>query len=114
MHYRQPARGEVQQHYEVNRAAIAIVEQRPGQALAPCWAAYRPAAPMSPIYRRLRAEAYLQESEFLSQCQERVLLDPLLTDPERNWKTSSLSGKHSTVSPIANCRHSAPRRHRTR
>ena len=73
--------GEVKQHYLVNRAAIALVEQRPGQALT-LLGAVPASGPYIADYRRLRAEAYLQESSFYLSAQERVVLDPLLIDPE--------------------------------
>ena len=73
--------GELKQHYAVNKAAIAVVEQRPGQALA-LLGAVPSSGPYVADYRRLRAEAYLQESRFYHSAQERVLLDPLLIDPE--------------------------------
>jgi outer membrane PBP1 activator LpoA protein len=73
--------GEVKQHYVVNRAAIAVVEQRPGQALT-LLGAVPSSGPYVADYRRLRAEAYLQESRFYHSARERVLLDPLLIDPE--------------------------------
>ena len=73
--------GEVKQHYVVNRAAIAVVEERPGQALT-LLGAVPSSGPYVADYRRLRAEAYLQESSFYRSAQERVLLDPLLIDPE--------------------------------
>ena len=72
--------GEVKQHYVVNRAAIAVVEQRPGQALT-LLGAVPSSGPYVADYRRLRAEAYLQESGFYLSARERVLLDPLLIDP---------------------------------
>jgi len=73
--------GEIKQHYVVNRAAIAVVEQRPGQALT-LLGAVPSGGPYVADYRRLRAEAYLQESRFYLSARERVLLDPLLIDPE--------------------------------
>jgi outer membrane PBP1 activator LpoA protein len=73
--------GEVKQHYLVNRAAIAVVEQRPGQALT-LLGAVPASGPYIADYRRLRAEAYLQESSFYLSAQERVLLDPLLIDQQ--------------------------------
>ena len=73
--------GELQQHYAVNRAAIAIAGQHPDQALE--LLADVPAdGPFVADYRRLRAEAYLQNGRFFLSAQERVKLDALLTDPE--------------------------------
>jgi outer membrane PBP1 activator LpoA protein len=74
--------GEVRQHYVVNRAAIAVVEQHPGQALT-LLGEVPASGPYVADYRRLRAEAYLQESRFFLSARERVLLDPLLTAPEQ-------------------------------
>ena len=71
--------GEVKQHYAVNRAAIAVIEQRPGQALS-LLGAVPASGPYVADFRRLRAEAYLQESRFYLSARERVLLDPLLID----------------------------------
>ena len=71
---------ELQQHYAVNRAAIAIAAQHPDQALE--LLADVPAdGPFIADYRRLRAEAYLQNGRFFLSAQERVKLDVLLTDP---------------------------------
>lgn len=74
--------GEVQQHYVINRAAIAVVEQRPAQALA-LLEDVPASGPFVVEFRRLRAEAYLQESRFFLSARERVLLDPLLTEPQQ-------------------------------
>ena len=67
--------------YTVNMAALALAEQHPEQALA-----LLDQVPVSGAYRadfhRLRAEAYLQEFRYYLSARERVLLDPLLTDPE--------------------------------
>ena len=65
--------GEVKQHYVVNRAAIAVVEQRPGQALT-LLGAVPASGPHVADYRRLRAEAYLQESSFYRSAQELSLI----------------------------------------
>ena len=75
------ASGELQQQYSVNRAAIALDEQRPVEALAlldtvPAGGAY------AVDFHRLRAEAYQQELRYYLSARERVELDPLLTDPE--------------------------------
>ena len=74
--------GEVRQHYNINRAAIAIVDQRPVQVLA-LLDEVPASGPYVADYRRLRAEAYLQESRFFLGARERVLLDPLLTDQQQ-------------------------------
>ena len=73
--------GEVRQHYTINRAAIAIVEQRPAQVLT-LLGKVPASGPFVADYHRLRAEAYLQESRFFLSARERVLLDPLLTDQQ--------------------------------
>jgi len=73
--------GELQQHYAVNRAAIAIAGQHPDQALE-ILADVPADGPFVADYRRLRAEAYLQNGRFFLSAQERVKLDSLLTDPE--------------------------------
>jgi outer membrane PBP1 activator LpoA protein len=75
------ASSDLQQHYNLNRAAIALAEQHPLEALAlldtvPAGGAYD-----VDLYR-LRAEAYLQEFRYYLSARERVQLDPLLTDPE--------------------------------
>jgi outer membrane PBP1 activator LpoA protein len=73
--------GELQQHYAVNRAAIALGGQHPDQALE-ILADVPSDGPFVADYRRLRAEAYLQNGRFFPSAQERVKLDSLLTDPE--------------------------------
>ena len=75
------ASNDLQQHYSVNRAAIALAEQHPLEAMAlldtvPAGGAY------AVDLHRLRAEAYLQEFRYYLSARERVQLDPLLTDPE--------------------------------
>ncbi len=74
--------GEVRQHYAINRAAIAIIDQRPVQVLS-LLGEVPASGPFIADYRRLRAEAYLQESRFFLSARERVLLDPLLTDQQQ-------------------------------
>jgi outer membrane PBP1 activator LpoA protein len=72
---------ELRQHYAINRAAIALIDQRPVQVLSLLDKV--PAnGPFVADYRRMRAEAYLQESRFFLSARERVLLDPLLLDPQ--------------------------------
>jgi hypothetical protein len=69
------------QHYNVNRAAIAIAELHPDQALE--FLATPPdSGPYVAAYHRLRAEAYLQDGQFFPGARERVLLDPLISDPD--------------------------------
>jgi outer membrane PBP1 activator LpoA protein len=72
---------DLQQPYTVNMAALALAEQHPEQALT---LLYQPPAsgPYRADFHRLRAEAYLQEFRYYLSARERVLLDPLLTDPE--------------------------------
>ena len=74
--------GELRQHYAINRAAIAIIDQRPVQVLS-LLDEVPASGPFVADYRRLRAEAYLQESRFFLSARERVLLDPLLTDQQQ-------------------------------
>ena len=75
------ASSNLQQPYAVNMAALALAEQHPEQALA-----LLDQVPVSGVYRadfhRLRAEAYLQEFRYYLSARERVLLDPLLPEPE--------------------------------
>jgi outer membrane PBP1 activator LpoA protein len=71
---------ELQQHYTVNLAALALAEQHPAEALAlleqiPAGGTY------AADVHRLLAEAYLQEFRYFQSARERVLLDPLLSDP---------------------------------
>jgi outer membrane PBP1 activator LpoA protein len=73
--------GPQQQHYNLNRAAIAVAELRPEQALE--YLATPPVSgPLVEDYHRLRARAYSQDGQFLASARERVLLDPLITDPD--------------------------------
>ena len=74
--------GEVRQHYALNRAALAIIDQRPVQVLS-LLDEVPASGPFVADYHRLRAEAYLQESRFFLSARERVLLDPLLTEPQQ-------------------------------
>jgi outer membrane PBP1 activator LpoA protein len=69
------------QHYDVNRAAIAVHEQHPEKALA-ILRVVPLSGPFVEDIHRLRAEAYLQSNQFLSSARERILLDPMLTDPD--------------------------------
>jgi len=75
------ASSDLQQHYSVNRAALALAEQRPVEALA-----LLDKLPATGVYAadilRLRAEAYQQEFRYYLSARERVQLDPLLTDPQ--------------------------------
>jgi len=74
--------GELRQYYILRRAQLELARQHPDQALAMLQAA--PAgANLRTEYHRLRAEALLQNSQFFASAQERILLDPLLTDPEQ-------------------------------
>jgi outer membrane PBP1 activator LpoA protein len=77
--------GEVRQHYALNRAALAIIDQRPVQVLS-LLDEVPASGPFVADYHRLRAEAYLQESRFFLSARERVLLDPLLTDPQQQMQ----------------------------
>ena len=75
------ASNNLQQHYRVNRAALALAEQHPVEALA-----LLDKVPADGTYaadlHRLRAEAYLQEYRYFLSARERVQLDPLLADPD--------------------------------
>ncbi|NOR39988.1 MAG: hypothetical protein GQ537_02105, partial [Gammaproteobacteria bacterium] len=77
------------QHYDVNRAGIAVREQHPEKALA-----ILQVVPLSGPFvgdiHRLRAEAYLQNKQFFSSARERIQLDPLLTDPEKQLENEFL------------------------
>jgi len=72
---------ELQQHSTVNMAALALAEQHPAQALA-LLETVSPDGDYAADLHRLRAEAYQQEFRYYQSARERVLLDPLLTDPE--------------------------------
>jgi outer membrane PBP1 activator LpoA protein len=69
------------QHYTLLRAAIALAAQLPETVLT-LLAEVPESGPFIADYRRLRANARLQKSQFFRAAEERVLLDPLLTDPE--------------------------------
>lgn len=74
--------GELKQHYDIRHAALELARQHPEQALALLQVAPASAA-LRIEYHRLRAEALLQNSLYFPSAQERILLDPLLTDPEQ-------------------------------
>ena len=76
-----PPGSDLQQPYAVNMAALALAEQHPEQALALLYQA-PVSGPWRADYHRLRAVAYLQEFRYYLSARERVLLDPLLTDPD--------------------------------
>jgi outer membrane PBP1 activator LpoA protein len=69
------------QHYTLLRAAIALAGQRPETVLT-LLAEVPESGPYIADYRRLRADARLLNSQYFRAAEERVLLDPLLTDPE--------------------------------
>jgi outer membrane PBP1 activator LpoA protein len=69
------------QHYTLLKAAIILAEQRPDQVLA-LLRDVPASGPFIADYRRVRAEAWLQKSQYFRSAEERVLLDPLLTDPQ--------------------------------
>jgi hypothetical protein len=75
------ANNDLQQHYTVNMAALALAEQHPAQALA-LLETVSPDGDYAVDLHRLRAEALLQEFRYYQSARERVLLDPLLTDPD--------------------------------
>jgi outer membrane PBP1 activator LpoA protein len=81
------------QLYDLNRAAIAVAEQRPDTALE-LLIAVPPGGPHIAGYHRVRATAYEQKSEYLYSARERILLDNYLEDPDdllendtRLWET---------------------------
>jgi outer membrane PBP1 activator LpoA protein len=71
----------LQQHHAVNRATLALADQHPAEALA-LLDKIPPSGTYAAAAHRLRAEAYLQEFHYYQSARERVLLDPLLTDPD--------------------------------
>ena len=77
------------QHYDINRAEIAVREQHPDKALA-ILQVIPLSGPFVGDIHRLRAEAYLQNSQFFSSARERIQLDPLLTDPEKQLENEFL------------------------
>ena len=68
-------------HYTLVRAAIALAEQRPDTALS-LLKDVPTSGPFIADYRRLRAQARSQNSQYFQAARERILLDPLLTDPQ--------------------------------
>ena len=70
------------QHYAVNRARLAILDQHPDEALA--LLEDIPASGQHVAdYRRLRADALAMQGNYLQAARERVALDPQLSgDPE--------------------------------
>lgn len=68
-------------HYTLVRAAIALAEQRPDTALT-LLKDVPTSGPFIADYRRLRAQARSQNSQYFQAARERILLDPLLTDPQ--------------------------------
>ena len=77
------------QHYDINRAEIAVREQHPDKALA-ILQVIPLSGPFVGDIHRLRAEAYLQNKQFFSSARERIQLDPLLTDPEKQLENEFL------------------------
>ena len=77
------------QHYDINRAEIAVREQHPDEALA-ILQVIPLSGPFVEDIHRLRAEAYLQNKQFFSSARERIQLDPLLTDPEKQLENEFL------------------------
>ena len=75
------ASNDLQQHYSVNMAAIALAERHPVEALVLLDTVSASGA-YAADYHRLRAEAYLQELRYYLSARERVQLDLLLTDPD--------------------------------
>ena len=75
------ASSDLQEHYSVNRAAVALDDQHPVEALAQLDRVSAGGAYAVDLHR-LRAEAYLQEFRYYLSARERVFLDTLLTDPD--------------------------------
>jgi len=76
------------QLYNLNQAAIAIAEQRPDSALT-LLESIPSSGPNIAGYRRLRAEAYAQKSEYLASARERVQLGMQLQDPDAQLENDS-------------------------
>jgi outer membrane PBP1 activator LpoA protein len=77
------------QHYDINWVKIAVREQHPDEALA-ILQVIPLTGPFVRDIHRLRAEAYLQNKQFFSSARERIQLDPLLTDPEKQLENEFL------------------------
>jgi len=77
------------QFYRVNRAAIAVAEQRPDNALT-LLASVPQQGPHVAEFHRLRALAYAQRSEYYLSARERVLLDGRLEDPDLQLENDTL------------------------
>ena len=77
------------QHFDVNRAKIAIKQQQPDRALA-----ILKVVPLSGPYvaeiHQLRAQAHLQNKNYLASARERILLDVLLTNTDKRLKNETL------------------------
>lgn len=74
------ASSELQQHHTVNMAALALADQHPAEAMV-LLEKVSASGSFAADLHRLSAEAYLQEFRYYQSARERVLLDPLLTDP---------------------------------
>jgi outer membrane PBP1 activator LpoA protein len=72
---------DMQDWLTIRRASLALAEQHPELTLELLQKA--PSGAAVTDYHRLRAEAYQASSQFFTAAQERVLLDPLLIDPEQ-------------------------------
>ena len=75
----EPLSEQDRQHYTLLRAAVALAEERPETVLS-LLAEVPTSGPYIADYRRLRADARLLNSQYFRAAEERVLLDPLLTD----------------------------------
>ena len=77
------------QHYDINRASIALLEGNPDMTLAILQVVPLSGPYLADIYR-LRAEAYLQNNLYFQSARERILLDPLLSDSEKRLENEFL------------------------
>lgn len=73
------------QHYDINRAKIAHIQDRPGRVLM--LLQIPPATDrLRADFHWLRAEAYQRNKNFIASIHERIALDPLLADPGKRLK----------------------------
>lgn len=82
--------------YTLVRAAIALAEQRPDMALS-LLKDVPASGPLIADYHRLRAQARSQNSQYFQAARERILLDPLLPDPQ-----AQLANRRATWEAVNN------------
>ncbi len=70
-----------QQHYALNRARLALVDDHPDRVLA-LLQTVPAGGPHVLDFRRLRAEAYQVNGDYFNSAHERIALNPLLTEPQ--------------------------------